>query len=203
MKRIHLIPAMAVLVACFGCADQQSSRSGTKSSASPLGIEYPDPMVILQAIQNRMAAGDWPGTCAHLAGLGRNGQPVPLIPGENVESVPGESLKAMNTYLPLFSALERPWVSFRYGAVRSLRNAPPFFAVPVMVEYDYDRIQPEERALMLKRFGEEQKRPVTWEEFVATMRQAEGRGEGQRELAFAFLDQSWRLYLGAIPRSAR
>jgi hypothetical protein len=194
MSRLPLFSVL-LLTAC----SSTSSNGTTGNQSSPLGIGYPNPTFVLTKIQEGLRDGDWPRTCEHLAALGHYGQPGPLVPGTNVKSVPSKSLQEMEAYLPLFDALKRPWVSFRYGSIRSLMNDPPFFAVPVDVEYRYDQISEEERALMLSRYREEKQNEATWEEFVAAMRKTERQGEGQREIAFAHLRGNWRLYLGAIP----
>lgn len=198
MNRFFEFPAAALLCMILPSA---CSHQGASPAGSPLGPGYPDPMEVLGAVHASIRKGDWEAACLRLAGLGRNGLPVPLVPGENVERVPGESLRAMDAYLPLFEALQRPWVSFRYGQVRSLRNSPPFFAVPVDVDYRYDAIEPAERETMLARYRLEHGGDPSWTDFVQAMRKAEEAARGTRELAFAHIRGQWRLYLGAIPRN--
>ena len=198
-----LLGSLVGLLGCEGAGTRRDTRQPEAAhlGGSPLGPAFPNPLLVLHNIRTAMEDGDWDEACLHLAGLGRTGLPVPLVPGENVEQVPASQLDQMGPYLAMLEALERPWVNVSYGSPRSLKNTPPFFAVPMTFTYDYGRIPAEERRVMLDRWAAERTRPGTWEEFVVAMRESEVRAHGTKEMAFAYLRDRWRLYLGAIPQS--
>jgi len=157
-------------------------------------------MAIVGRVTGHMEAGDWKEACEDLCDLGRNGRPVPLVPGSNVPEDFSEDVKRrIRPFFQHFRGLERSWVRISYGRVRTLRNAPPMITVPVKWDYDLDRVTPKEREVILHVWNKQAERPVGWERFRLEMKQEVARRERAADWpqwSFAWLDDRWRLYIG-------
>jgi len=183
-----------------GTVTRTTKRPPAPIGRSPLGVEYPDPLFVVNRVSRNMEAGDWPAACKDLADLGRNGHPVPLIPGKNVVAeIPPGVMARMRPFFEHLRGIDRPWVGISYGPVRNVHNDPPVITVPVISRYDYSKIQDTERRVILHNWSKEIGRKGTWQDFVREMdrRDAEKARRGTwPEWSFAWVRDQWRLYIG-------
>ena len=199
--------ALTLLSACASNSRNSKSEGRTPpgSESAALGVGYPDPPRVLDEIWTRMEERDFAGMCGLLAGPGRSGKAVPLVPGRNLPPV--DQLNSKVWLPPRFltqtrDLMKRPWVRrISYGKPRVITNDPPFYAVPVIVQVDYDKVTPKERK-MLVRIAQNQHTALDWEEIVAQGRAKEKRmlsgEEAPPELGFVFIDR-WRFFADTPP----
>lgn len=201
MKRCFVL--LLILSACSETTRNGTGREGARppvEPASPLGVEYPDPLAIVSRVTTHMEEGNWAAACEELSDFGRNGRPVPLVPGENVpKDFPEDAKEKMKPYFRHFRGLGRPWVKISYGNVKPIRNDPPTISVPIRWHYELDKVTPKEREVILHVWKKQVNREVTWEQFELEMRQEVARHRRLNdwpEWTFAWLDDRWRLYIG-------
>ena len=197
---------LMLAAATLGCSspskpnDEERRRRPQVTAGSPLGIEYPDPMAIVGRVTGNMEAGDWKQAWQELCDLGRNGRPVPLVPGTNVpDDFPEDVKRRIRPFFQHFRGLERSWVRISYGEVRTLRNSPPMITVPVKWSYDLERVTSKEREVILHVWNKQADQQVDWNRFRLEMRQEVVRRERAADWpqwSFAWLDDRWRLYIG-------
>jgi len=177
-------------------------RETAPETAAAIGPGYPDPRAVLKRVFDAMEERDFAGMCAHLAGLGRNGRPVPLVPGRNLPEVPpdrpdlwprADEVRGFQQFL------DAPWKTVSYGRPRNLLNDPPTISVPVRVRYHWDRMPAKERELLARAWSKELGRSVSWDEVFPLM--SERNRASPAPLLFTNLGGHWRLYLGPPPRS--
>lgn len=195
-----------LLCACVGaCADGKKPVGARKTepepvARSPLGVGYPDPLATVRRVMGNMEAGKWAEACEDLADLGRNGRPVPLVPGENVPAVlDAETTRRIQPFFRHFRGVNRPWVSISYGQVENVRNDPPTIRVPVRWHYDLAKVTARDREVLIHAYKKQVGRDVTWNDVVAQMQRevaTHQRNESWPTWTFSWLKEHWRLYIG-------
>ena len=208
--RILIVTCALLLGACESpTGNEIPARAATTpiKENSGIGVGYPNPHQILNQVFDRMEARDFEGMCAHLAAPNRSGAPVPLIPGKNIQAIPAgrEDLWVNQERVAGFRHfINQPWNDVSYGQVRSLANDPPFIAVPIRVTYDWSRIPASERDMIARTWSHQTGRTLSFEEAAAAIEsQQKGAVDDPNaapELAFVYLGDRWRLFLGPIPR---
>ena len=206
MRRLAALLVLPILAACSASPPSSARPTDPKPTAeptSPLGIEYPDPLAILSRVATNMEAGDWKAACLDLCDLGRNGRPVPLIPGQNVpKNFSPKAKEQMKPYFRHLRGLDEPWVKISYGSVKPLRNDPPTIAVPVKWRYALGNVTAKQREKILHVWRKQAREDLTWEQLVLDLRQQVTRRtrlNNWPEWTFAWLGNRWRLYIDPRP----
>ena len=200
----HLLLALTLsFVACEStkpATNKPEQAAPPITQRSPLGIEYPNPLVVVRRVMGNMESGQWEATCEDLADLGRNGRPVPLVPGENVpkDLDPGVKDK-IKPFFRHFRGVNAPWVKISYGRVETVRNDPPTVRVPVRWNYDLERISARDREVLIHAYAKQVSGKVTWADVVTRMRaevETHRRNRSWPTWTFSWLRDRWRLYIG-------
>ena len=204
-KQCAVFLLFVALASCSSTTGSERRRPGSPAAetVSPLGVEYPNPLVIISRVAGNMEAGDWEAACLDLCDLGRNGRPVPLVPGKNVpKDFPSTAKEQMKPYFQHLRGLEQPWVKIAYGSVKPLLNDPPTIAVPVRWRYLFDRITAKQREVILHVWRKQARPDLSWEELVSDLRRQVAQRQRLNnwpEWTFAWIGNRWRLYIDPRP----
>lgn len=196
-----------LLVGMAACADGSETGKSNKPDPepveirSPLGVEYPNPLAVVRRVMGNMEKGDWRAACADLADLGRNGRPVPLVPGENVPKDLDKGVKErIRPFFRHFRGVNAPWVKISYGAVEIVRNDPPTIRVPIRWDYDLASASDRDKEVLMHAYKKQVGgQAVTWNDVVMQMRREvmiHERRKSWPTWTFSWLQDHWRLYIG-------
>lgn len=211
LRNLLLLALLAALGGCAGTGSNDttdgSSRGGrdVDNSAdagtgrvSPLGLGQPDPERMFQRALAAHEAGDFWGFMSYFAFIDKEGKY--FIPREadakNAESLPDQ--RATRALAQSFrSFIGSDWVSVNYGRPRNVRDEPTTSAVPMTINYDFNRLTPERRQeivdefnIMLELQGVQQR--LTWEQYKSQLM----NGPRTAERRFVRLDGAWRFDAG-------
>lgn len=211
--RLPLIPALGAALPCLLVLVLAACAGGPPAPApgpdgQPLGAGLPDPDAVIARCLAAMERRDFDALCANLAGPNeREGKPVPLIPGRNIERVSGERMDVWPQARFLEAMRPQPWVTTAYGQPRSVRNDPPTYEVPVRRQVRWQEVPMEVREGLLrverrkawKQGGAAAARAVNWETLVRRerAREAERARQPAPTLSFVWIEGGWRLLLGS------